>query len=725
MASITERPTGQKPEERIEEFLHAPISRRKFLRLGGAVLSAAMIAQACGTPNPVTTPKTEVHPSAEILTPSPESTKPLPQTLSGETFSKAFSSYSDTTEINIGSKKITIKDLASYGSQAWNDNNLNSFSISMDTVEGLKLAISASEMQGATGTVDYSKIFNGLALELPRFSIKTLLNEQNAETYAGVFPQNLTLREGMDMTVVGIDSKESAIVAFSDTLRKPDKSPTIYFASLPVDAPSGQMSFGEFLARNGASYDTQNHSILYTDSGKTLPIYIIEDKLSQSLENTVGSYFIDLDPLRKNKDRSQALTEYPVVAPLPSNLSGDKLTQLKDGRVVVVDANNNPLARARFSFSEGYYDWATDPESLKDFTIREIADAGGISISTFADINYLQNPQFSNTLETVSNKLTIAAELDQSMVFGNFQVEDWKNILVNWSTIQEQLDKGILPQGFNYKWNLADRMVNFAESNGMQIKAQHLLSGGDDSPDSVINGGFNNADLTKILEFMVKTRVLNYKGVINEWEGASETFTINAYGSDLQKFWYTRLGEGVIGKVFQWAHEANPKAQLNITEDHVLDPDNPQVTQGFLNLLRRLKQDNIPVDTAVIENNIWAYTPPNKDTMIQILKEIKNMGYKIGPSETTVSVSDHDPLYQDRQKLVTITNKDQAQAKIYRDLLEAYLTVGNQFGLGGFSDAVSWLTAIGHPEAEAMIFDKDYQPKSAYWALLEVLKKHA
>ena len=110
--------------------------------------------------------------------------------------------------------------------------------------------------------------------------------------------------------------------------------------------------------------------------------------------------------------------------------------------------------------------------------------------------------------------------------------------------------------------------------------------------------------------------------------------------------------------------------------------------------------------------------------MIQILKQIQAMGYKIGPAETTVMVTSQDFTDPQRPHIATATNILQAQAKVYQDVLEAYLAVGAQFGLGGISDKISWYNQVGQPDTKAMILDTSWQPKPAYFALMEALKNH-
>ena len=731
MTNIAERGTNQPREQgRIDKVLHSPMSRRTFIKRAGVVLLSAEIAAACGVPAGATAtahPTTTGAESSPVTSFVPESIKPVDiPTLSSDTFNKVFGYYTDTTEVNIGGNQETVQSLASEASNIWNDGNLTSITVGRNSVEGLMFALSASELAGNTGTVDFSKIFKGLNIELPRFSISTLTNGKDTEEASNVSPESLTLRKGMDMTVVGIDdTKGNAMVAFSDTLRKPNNSPTMYFASIPVEASSSQLSFTELLARNGATYDSKTHEILYTN-GKTLPIYKLDPTLSQSLEQETGSYFLDIDPLRTKAQGKTVYETSPVIPTLPSEFSKDKILQLSDGRIGVEDSTGKLVARARYSFSQSSWEWATDKESLADYTIREYADAEGVTVSVLSDKSYFGTPIYDSTLEAIANQIQLGGELDPNRVFKDFTVADWNKILSQWSNISASLDKGLVPEEFNYNWAEADTVVAYTKLHHMTIQSPHLFWSGQEStfPPSLFEGNFSNAQLTNLLEFMVKTRVLEYKGLINDWEGAAESAAYLTYAKP--SFLVSRLGMGIIDKVFEWAHEANPDAKLRYTEDHVLETDDPSLLEGFWSLLQHFQQAKVPVNEIDAENNMWIFVPPNEQNMVNVLNRIKGMGFDIATPETTVVTSDQFPIWPTRTKTVTsIPDKLQAQAKIYSDIAKAYFQVGAKvFGFGGFTNADEWYTALASYNANAMIFDNNYQPEPAYYALVDVFKSY-
>jgi endo-1,4-beta-xylanase len=241
--------------------------------------------------------------------------------------------------------------------------------------------------------------------------------------------------------------------------------------------------------------------------------------------------------------------------------------------------------------------------------------------------------------------------------------------------------------------------------------------------------------LSRILEFAVKVRVLKYKGVISIWDGCDEAadalFNPN---NGKWSFWYDRLGVGIIHNSFVWAHQADPNAKLIIVDHPILEstkgapPLETRVFEGirekFFQLLRMFKERNTPVDGVDIENNFWIYAPPSYDYMVEILGKIKEMGYTIYAPETMVNMSEYYIPWRERSKQTSlVVDKETTQAQIYADVARAYLDIGAHIGFGGVNDGVNWMTIFVDSNANPTLFDKDGNPKKAYFSVKKVLEQ--
>ena len=123
--------------------------------------------------------------------------------------------------------------------------------------------------------------------------------------------------------------------------------------------------------------------------------------------------------------------------------------------------------------------------------------------------------------------------------------------------------QSVHPDTDTYNFDDADKYVAFGEKHQMFILG-HCLVWHSQVPRSV----FVDTDgkpLTRdaLLERMhdhIRTVVGRYKGRVNGWDVVNEA--LNEDGTMRQSQWYKIIGDDFILKAFQWAHEADPKAEL-------------------------------------------------------------------------------------------------------------------------------------------------------------------
>jgi len=361
-------------------------------------------------------------------------------------------------------------------------------------------------------------------------------------------------------------------------------------------------------------------------------------------------------------------------------------------------------------------------------TLRQLADARGLTFSA-SSLNYsqLSNPSYYQSLTGMANQYVIAGDLDPQVVFAKLTPKDWEDILSNWDKVSNEIDHGNIPSDYSYDWHQADDVVYFAQQNQMSIRAQHLIWG-PDLPDIFYKGVFSTPELEKLLEFMVKVRVLKYKGVIQEWDGADEACARSLYPGGKDGFWYTHFPIDIVDKVFIWTHEADPAAKLVFMEDLNFGsrewPTYTRLSQCYLGQLKKFKNNKIPVDYAGLEMNSWIFDPPSEKIMIDFMNQVKGLGYQFASAEANAVLSpDKYPAWPGRPKTISkVDDPLTAQSQIYHDLLETYLTVGSRaFGISGVDDGNEWYAWAGDPEAHSMIFDANFTPKPAYFALQDLL----
>jgi endo-1,4-beta-xylanase len=149
---------------------------------------------------------------------------------------------------------------------------------------------------------------------------------------------------------------------------------------------------------------------------------------------------------------------------------------------------------------------------------------------------------------------------------------------------------------------------------------------------------------------------------------------------------------------------------LNDTDNHSSAPET--AAKPFKELAQGLYSKGL-IDGVGIEGHmIFGGAVPTKQDAIETLR-----GYGIPVYITEFDVG-----------LTTIAGSQeeryQKQAQIYKDMIEAALESGVCRGITfwGDSDAHSWLEfALHRPNADATMWDDNYQPKPAYFAVYQAL----
>jgi len=217
------------------------------------------------------------------------------------------------------------------------------------------------------------------------------------------------------------------------------------------------------------------------------------------------------------------------------------------------------------------------------------------------------------------------------------------------------------------------------------------------------------------------------KEQVEEWsiEGEQVVADINKVGNDKYGFWVREVGLVDATEIVARAlKKADPSAKLIITEDHLMDErfanEQPTLRRHFFAFLDELQKRNVPLDGVGIENNAWIHNPPSMEFMQQILNEIKKRGLYIANSETGVLMTEEYPWYERVKK-----TREVAPEIIHRDIAEAYIQAGAKgIGFGNAEDKWSFWQ-YSNIDGQDSLFDKNGQPKPAFYEVLKVIYKYA
>lgn len=294
--------------------------------------------------------------------------------------------------------------------------------------------------------------------------------------------------------------------------------------------------------------------------------------------------------------------------------------------------------------------------------------------------------------------------------------------------------ENIHPQPGTYAFDIPDQYVAFGEKHHMFIVG-HNLVWHNQVPAWVFRNDkgelVDRETLLRRLHDHIATVVGRYKGRIQSWDVVNEA--LNEDGTLRQSLWLKIIGEDYIAKAFQYAHEADPQAQLTYN-DYSLE--NEAKRNGALALIARLKAQGVPVTSVGLQghNGLTWPTIEDEDTTISAFAKL---GVKVVISELDINVLPHATRQQSAEVSLNVQQDpklnpyvnglpesvQQELAKRYADLFGVYLKhrdVITRVTFWCVTDGDSWLNdwPVKGRTNYPLLFDRSGQPKPAFQAVI-------
>lgn len=261
-----------------------------------------------------------------------------------------------------------------------------------------------------------------------------------------------------------------------------------------------------------------------------------------------------------------------------------------------------------------------------------------------------------------------------------------------------------------YDFSRFDELVEFAEENDMVIHG-HTLIWHSCSPDWVENADFSREEAIEVLREHITTVVTRYQGRILYWDVVNEAFDDGEYRDTA---WLRMIGEDYIELAFQFAHEADPDALL-LYNDYGAETMNAK-SDAIYEMAADFVERDIPIHGIGMQSH-FDLPRINTASIVENMERIGELGLEVQFTEVDV-------------KYVGETTPEvlQQQAREYYRLLETCLDADNctAFIVWGVSDRYTWLREadfFNNPTVGPLLFTDDYQPKPAYFAMMDLLAR--
>ena len=173
------------------------------------------------------------------------------------------------------------------------------------------------------------------------------------------------------------------------------------------------------------------------------------------------------------------------------------------------------------------------------------------------------------------------------------------------------------PEENRYNFTQADEFVTFGEKNNLAVTGHTLIWHSQLSPWFCVDeqGKTVSADILKErIKKHIQTIVTHYKGRIKGWDVLNEA--IESDGSWRKSPFYEILGEEYIPLIFQYAHEADPEAELYYNDYGM---DGKAKRDKVVELVKMLKDRGLRIDAVGMQGHMGMDYPSVSEFEASIL----------------------------------------------------------------------------------------------------------
>ena len=356
--------------------------------------------------------------------------------------------------------------------------------------------------------------------------------------------------------------------------------------------------------------------------------------------------------------------------------------------------------------------------------------------------------------DALADKFLIGAAINEAQILGTDTRGD-SVLLRHFNAIEPEnclKSEEVQPQKGVFVWDLADKYVDFGEQHNLAVYG-HCLTWHSQLPEWFPK----NEDGTDVTPEELKARmkehiytvVGRYKGRIKGWDVVNEAIMDD--GSWRESPFYRILGEEYIPLSFQYAHEADPDAELYYNDYNMFRPEKAEAVAKLVN---DLKAKGLRIDAVGFQGH-YGIDYPDFDEVQKAIDIVTATGVKVQFTEfemtilptltKSADVSDksfeeivNDPELFEQQKPLLVPYPDGIPQEIqdqwnkrmedFFDLLLRNSDKILRLNVWGVQDGDSWKNEYPLPipgrEEAPLLFDRSYSEKPATRWVIENAKNY-
>jgi len=299
----------------------------------------------------------------------------------------------------------------------------------------------------------------------------------------------------------------------------------------------------------------------------------------------------------------------------------------------------------------------------------------------------------------------------------------------------------IHPEPNTYDFEAADRYVAFGENRDMFIVG-HTLVWHNQTPDWVFEDDEGNPvsrdTLLQRMRDHIHTVVGRYKGRVDGWDVVNEA--LNEDGTLRETPWLETIGEDYLAKAFQYAHEADPEAELYYN-DYSLERSPKR--EGAVKLVENLQAQDVPITGIGTQaHHRLASDAPSAEAQATTIEAFADLGIDVMVTELDIAVLPRPQEHwgADIRKSAELQDElnpypealpdsvQQALARRYAELFAVFLDHRDaltRVTFWGVTDEDSWLNnwPIRGRTSYPLLFDRENEPKPAFEAVVQTARQ--
>ena len=277
-------------------------------------------------------------------------------------------------------------------------------------------------------------------------------------------------------------------------------------------------------------------------------------------------------------------------------------------------------------------------------------------------------------------------------------------------------DHDLRPSRTKFDFSRIDEVVKFGNEYHMPLQMHHYLWGEEKwLPDWLKNSDYSRAELLDIIHQHIDTVGKRYSGKVREWTVVNEAFTRRQHMFGLHDWWADHVGDDLayIDQAFIWARAADPHSALLLNDFNNESIDT--VSDEMYSYIKSARSRGIPIDGIGMLMHIDGTHLPTKQEVIANMQRFGDLGIGVYVTEFDVNMNDLK---------TNAADKDRIEGDIYYEMLRACIEskVCHSFAYLGITDKETWYNYLGLRDARPLMFDKNYNPKPAYFPTRQALQ---